>query len=246
MKDVTDRFTGHAGAYNAGRPVYPREAIDLVFEGLGEPARLRVADLGAGTGISSRMLAERGATVFAVEPNAAMRSKAGTIRDVTWIAESAEGTGLPAASIDIVTAFQAFHWFDRPATFAEIQRIARPGARAVAVYYERDESDPFTATYGDLVRRFATDDTEGRRADALAAFEQWDGWAAVRRSDVPAQHVLDVPGWGDRVASTSYLPTTGERGDALRAEASALFEANAADGRVTLALVTTIVVAELR
>ncbi len=242
---LTDRFTGHAAAYDAGRPTYAAQTIDLVFEGLGEPAHLSVADLGAGTGISSRMLAERGAAVFAVEPNAAMRSKAGSMRGVTWIDAGAEQTGLPDASVDIVTAFQAFHWFDRAATFAEIARIARPGGRAVAVVYERDEDDPFTASYGALVRRFATDETERLRAEAPAAFEQWNGWKSVKRTDLRGEHVLDAAALHERVRSTSYLPQGGAQFDALVEALRALFEAHAVAGRVRMALVTTVVVAQL-
>lgn len=243
--DATGRFTRHASAYDAGRPVYPVEAIDLVYAGLGEPARLLVADLGAGTGISSRMLAQRGARVFAVEPNAAMRAKSGPLRDVTWIDASAERTGLESASVDVVTAFQAFHWFDRDATFAEIARIARPRGRAVAVYYERDESDAFTKGYGDIVRRFAVDGTEQRRTEALDAFERWNGWASVRRTDLSAEHVLDAAGLRDRAGSTSYLPHSGPRAEELTLALEQLFATHAAGGSARMRLVTTVAVAEL-
>jgi SAM-dependent methyltransferase len=243
--DATGRFRRHASAYDAGRPVYPVEAIDLVFAGMGEPARLLVADLGAGTGISSRMLAQRGARVFAVEPNAAMRAKSGPLRDVTWVDASAERTGLASVSVDIVTAFQAFHWFDRDATFAEIARIVRPRGRAVAVYYERDESDRFTKSYGDVVREFAVDATEQRRTEALDAFERWSGWASVRRTDLPSEHVLDAAGLRDRARSTSYLPHGGPRAEQLTRALDELLAAYAVAGSASMRLVTTVAVAEL-
>jgi SAM-dependent methyltransferase len=244
--DATARFTTQAAAYNAGRPVYPSESIDLVFAGLAEPARLRIADLGAGTGISTRFLAERGAAVLAVEPNAAMREKAGPMSGVTWLDARAEATGLPGAGVDIVTAFQAFHWFERPAIFAEMQRIARPAGRAVAVYYERDEHDPFTAEFGGIVRTYALDATEQLRADALAAFEGWSGWAAVERHDLPSDHVVDRQGFHDRVRSSSYLPQKGPAHDAMHADLDRLYEARAVDGRVRMALTTTVVVATFK
>ena len=151
----TARFTDRAQAYAAHRPSYGDDVIAWVLDGLGEQPR--VADLGAGTGISSRRLAAHGARVLAVEPNAAMRS-AGE-GDVTWIDGTAEETTLGDASVDGVTAFQAFHWFANDAALAEIRRIVRPGGRACLVRSERDERDGFAAAYGELVRRFAQDAT---------------------------------------------------------------------------------------
>src|SRR5688572_26600177 len=72
----TGRFSDRAQAYSRHRPSYPAPAVDAMLAGLGEPARLSAADIGAGTGISSRLLAERGLTVHAVEPNQAMREAA--------------------------------------------------------------------------------------------------------------------------------------------------------------------------
>ena len=163
----TDRFTGHASAYAAARPSYPPESIDAVLDGLGDPASLVVADIGAGTGISSRAIAERGPRVLAIEPNAAMRANAKSDPRIEWIDGTGEATTLAAASVDVVAAFQAWHWVDHAAAVAEARRIVRPGGRLAALYNERDERDPFTAAYGDIIRRYATDATERRRSDAL-------------------------------------------------------------------------------
>ncbi|MBC7773083.1 MAG: SAM-dependent methyltransferase, partial [Pyrinomonadaceae bacterium] len=70
----TGRFSDRAEDYKKYRPSYPPDAIDAILDGLGPPASLLAADIGAGTGISSTLLAERGVRVFAVEPNPAMRS----------------------------------------------------------------------------------------------------------------------------------------------------------------------------
>ncbi|HWT05379.1 MAG TPA: SAM-dependent methyltransferase, partial [Xanthomonadales bacterium] len=67
----TERFADRAGDYVAGRPSYPAAALDALFDGLGDAGDVLAADLGAGTGISSRLLAERGAQVLAIEPNQA-------------------------------------------------------------------------------------------------------------------------------------------------------------------------------
>lgn len=70
------RFSDRAADYAKHRPSYPTPAIDAILEGFGEPPQLVAADIGAGTGISSRLLAERGVRVIAIEPNAAMREAA--------------------------------------------------------------------------------------------------------------------------------------------------------------------------
>lgn len=239
-----ERFTALAGVYNAGRPGYPAEVGDIIFEGLGDPARLIVADLGAGTGTSSALLAEHGADVRAVEPNAAMRAKGSEHARVTWIDGSAEKTTLSNASIDVVAAFQAFHWFDPALTYPEIMRILKDGGRAALVYYERDESDPFAGAYGNLVRKFATDDTEQRRARTREAFALYDGWRSVRQESVPSEQVFDRAGIFDRVSSSSYLPHSGPESEALNREVETLFDAYARDGKVRMALQYLVTIGE--
>ena len=236
------RFTDRADDYVAGRPSYPDASIALLFEDLGDPALVRVVDLGAGTGISARLLAARGATVIAVEPNAAMRGGAARAERVTWTSGTAEDTGLPAASADLVTAFQAFHWFDAPAALAEIARILRPGGRAAIVYNERDPRDPFTADYGELVRRYATDRTEARRGDGRETFAAFDGWQTVTTTEIANAQVLDRAGVHARARSTSYLPNRGLGADELHAAIDASFDRYARDGSVTMHLKTIVTI----
>jgi SAM-dependent methyltransferase len=240
----TERFTERATAYATGRPSYPPEAIDAILTGLGDPASLSVADLGAGTGISSRAIAERGPRVLAIEPNAAMRANAAPDPRIEWIDGTAEATNLPAASVDVVAAFQAWHWVDHPAGVAEARRILRPGGRLAAVYNERDERDPFTAGWGDVVREFATEPTEKLRADALGAF------AAIapertHRFEFGNTQRVDRAGMHKRVASTSYLPHEGPASDAKNRAFDALFDAHATGGFATIHLVTRVVRVDL-
>jgi SAM-dependent methyltransferase len=205
-----DRFSGRADAYVVSRPSYPLEAVDVLVDGLGDPAALVVADIGAGTGISSRLIASRGPRVLAVEPNAKMREAAAPDPRVEWVNGIAEATTLPDASVDVAVAFQAWHWVDHPAGVEELRRIVRPGGRLAVVYNERDESDAFTAGYGEIVRRFAEDRTEERRAEALAAFEAIDP-ARTERFTFVNVNALDRSGVHKRAESSSYLPQSGER-----------------------------------
>jgi SAM-dependent methyltransferase len=241
----TDRFAGRASDYAAARPSYPDAVLDVLFDGLGDPREVVVADLGAGTGISSRLLAQRGAHVIAIEPNEPMRAAAEPDPNVEWRDGTAEHTGLDEADIDLVTAFQAFHWFDHTRALDEIVRILRPGGRAAVVYNERDESDPFTAAYGAIVRIYQTDETERRRADGLAAFAAFEGWVAKRRVELRNGQSLDVEGVLARSRSTSYLPKIGPLADELHAAVRSLVAEHARDGRVTMALRTIVVACDV-
>ncbi|HEY6325333.1 MAG TPA: class I SAM-dependent methyltransferase [Candidatus Cybelea sp.] len=239
--DSTQRFGSRAGAYAAFRPTYPPAAIDAALAGLGDPRALTIADVGAGTGISTRLFAERGAAVIAIEPNARMRGNAVPHPAVEWRDGTAEGTGLGDASVDAVVACQAFHWFATEAAMREFRRIAR--RRAVLLQYERDESDAFTAAYGDVVRAYATDDTEALRERALATFAEYPG-ATVTRSQACSRQRLDRDALLGRAASSSYLPSSGAKAGALRGDLLALFERYERGGAVELAMVTHAIVAD--
>ena len=167
-RDSTERFGDRAIDYASFRPGYPDRAIDELLAGLGSPAALAVADVGAGTGISARAIAERGARVIAIEPNAAMREAAHPHARVSWQDGTGEVTHLEDASVDVVCACQAFHWFATAKAIEEFRRISR--RRAALLQNERDERDPFTRAFGDVVRAYATDDTEALRMAALETF----------------------------------------------------------------------------
>jgi ubiquinone/menaquinone biosynthesis C-methylase UbiE len=129
-------FTGKAQAYAQARPSYPDALMDYI--GTLAPDGAAFADVGAGTGKFAVLLARRGYTVFAVEPNADMRGQlALTLAlypNAKVVAGSAESTTLSAQSVDIVTCAQALHWFDRNAFWAECRRVGKPGGLVAAIY----------------------------------------------------------------------------------------------------------------
>lgn len=241
MTDSRERFGSRAENYAAYRPSHAPEAVDAALEGLGDPAGLVVADVGAGTGLSSHLFAARGATVFAIEPNASMRAKAETHARITWRDGTAETTGLPAKSVDVVVAAQAFHWFATPQAMAEFVRIARQ--RAALLQYERDERDPFTEAYGETVRAYATDDTEDLRKRGMLVFESFP--RARLASSATSMQRLDLAALLGRAASSSYLPASGEMGERLAADLRALFDRFQRDGYVTMHLITYALTADL-
>lgn len=193
------------------------------------------------------MLAARVALVIAVEPNAAMGEAAESTPNLIWRRTTAERTGLPSASAGIVTAFQAFHWFEHDAALNEMRRLLRPGGRAAIVYNDRDESDAFTAAYGAVVRRYATDandPTARKSTDGRQAFAAFDGWNNVWTVEVENLQTFDSAALMARAASTSYLPKEGGTADRMRGDLDALFREYAVNDRVEMRLRTTVMLAQ--
>lgn len=123
-----ERFSGFADLYDANRPAPPPE-LGPLLAAYASNERPLVADLGSGTGLSTRWAAGWAASVTGVEPNDDMRAVAGAtpVPGVSYVAGVAQRTGLPDSSIDVVTVVQAMHWMDPDPTLAEIARILRPG-----------------------------------------------------------------------------------------------------------------------
>ena len=142
-------FDAWAGEYDRYRPTYPDELFAFITRELELPEMPRVADLGAGTGRASIAMASLGWGVTAVEPGGPMldvlRARAADeVLPIEPVRATAEATGLPAASFDLATAAQAFHWFDKPAALAEMARIVRPGGGVALFWNVRDENrSPF-------------------------------------------------------------------------------------------------------
>ena len=106
-------------------------------------APLRVADIGAGTGKMSELLARAGAVVDAVEPSKAMRAQASSIPGVTWHGGVAEDTGLSDGAFDIVVFAQSWHWVDSELAGREAARILTPGGTLGIVWNQMDVSIPW-------------------------------------------------------------------------------------------------------
>jgi ubiquinone/menaquinone biosynthesis C-methylase UbiE len=237
-KHPLTRFSDRVQTYAAHRPSYPAPAIDAVFEGIGSPTTLIVADVGAGTGISSRLLADRGCRVHAVEPNQEMRERgmADGHPRITWHDAAGEHTGLPDASVNIVACFQAFHWLDAAQALAEFARILTPRGRAALVWNVRDDADPFTRAYTDVILRHATDPPRSPHLGGGGHVppEFREGWIDYHIARLPNAQTLDRESLIGRALSASYCPNTGDAKAALERDLRAVFDRWSSDGLVTL------------
>jgi SAM-dependent methyltransferase len=220
----TGRFTDRAADYVKYRPTYPAAAIDFILRGLANPSHLVAADVGAGTGISARLLANRGARVFAVEPNAAMREAASTHERVEWRDGTAEATGLPAGSVDLVLCAQAFHWFRQREAVAEFYRIVRAGGRLVLMWNSRDRRDAMTRGYIEAIHAVNGEHPAEQREIDPGAIKAEGRFKPPRLETFKHWQDLDCAGLIGRAASASYVPRAGEAFESLRNRLIALFD----------------------
>lgn len=135
-------FTGLAEDYARHRPDYCPSVLAALLGLLGRaPATINVVDVGAGTGIWTRMVQARGVrSLTAVEPNADMRAEgvaASAGLPIRWLEGCAESTGLPDGDCDWLTMASSFHWADFDRATREFHRVLRPGGRFTALWNPR-------------------------------------------------------------------------------------------------------------
>ena len=223
-RDTVGRFSDRAGDYIQYRPTYPAEAIDAMLDGLGSAGRLVAADVGAGTGISARLLGDRGVRVIAVEPGEGMRRAAAPHPNVVWVAGRAEATGLCSSAVDLVLCAQSFHWFRTTDALSEFARILKERGRLAICWNRRSTSDPLTTGYrqaivdvgGEMSAESRTFDPDVIRDSGL--------FSSPERKSFPNLQRLDLAGLIGRARSASYVPRTGVAGERLIGPLHALHE----------------------
>jgi SAM-dependent methyltransferase len=240
-RDSVARFSDRAEDYIKYRPHYSpvvvhaiRQACDLRTEHL-------IADVGCGPGLLAEIFLQNGNRVIGVEPNQEMRlageSYLAAYPNFRMVEGSAEATTLPHASVDFVTAGQAFHWFRPPEARAEFARVLKSGGWAVLIWNDRDtESTAFLRAYDAFVHQFGTDYEQVAHKyvatyDALGHFFAPDRMALIKLHN---EQRLDLDGLRGRLLSSSYIPNSGERHEAMMGALPQLFSDHAVDNHVVL------------
>ena len=236
----TTRFSDRVDDYVRYRPDYPVALFDWLQREQGVDSHWRVADVGAGTGISSKMFLDAGYRVTAVEPNAPMRGAA-----EQWLRRydrfdavdgRADATKLADASVDLVTVAQAFHWFDEDAARREFARILRPQGLVVIWWNSRRLTGTrFLEGYEALLLRFGTDYTSvaERYADD-AHMRVWFGAGYRGSASFGHGQRLDFDALRGRLMSSSYAPQAGHpQHEPMLQALRELFDNCAEDGTVS-------------
>jgi len=232
--------------YAAARPTYPSELFDALDDLLGhELAGADVVDVAAGTGISSRQLAARGARVVAVELSAAMLSELAASSPGVHVVQGS-GHALPLAddSADLITYAQAWHWMDPAQALPEIRRVLRPGGVLALWWNQTDRSEGWEREQAERI--------------TAAAGLQWNRYSATQlseRIELPSdltkhsftfdwERTVTLERHLSNLASKSYIAELGEGTDPFLAREHELLSEHFPDGLV-IEKFTTLLVASL-
>lgn len=238
--DATEKFSGRAQAYAAGRPGYAPAFIEYLYDRFADLPTATVADVGCGTGKFAALLLSRGTTVYGVEPNADMRAVcAEELRDFAnfhLVTGDAENTTLAPASVDYVTVAQAFHWFDADRFAAECRRILRKDGKAVLLWNSRDPESTFKKALSRVLAAHCPDYhgfNNGLVRDDVRINRFFGGDYARVAFDHPLH--MSREKFTARCLSASYSLKAGDAGFAAYMDAlNRLFDAFAADGVLTI------------
>ena len=239
MSDPLSRFSNRSDNYAKFRPGYPAGVIEILKHDCGLNETSVIADIGSGTGILSEMFLQNGNSVFAIEPNAAMRQVAERLlqRDEKFrsINAAAEATTLGAESVDFVTAAQAFHWFDRARAKREFARILKPAGWVVLIWNERLlDSSVFLRAYEDLLLRYGTDYEKVRHEKVTGEIAEFFSPENFELQTLENAQHFDFEALKGRLLSSSYAPNQDHPKFApMLEELKGIFDANQQDGIVS-------------
>ena len=236
--DPKERFSSLVENYARFRPGYPPEVIDVLKNECGLGRDSIVADIASGTGIFSRLLLENGDRVFGVEPNPEMRQAGEEYLakhpGFTSISGTAENTSLPEHSIDLVTAAQAAHWFDREKALREFQRILKPAGYLALLWNDRRlEATAFDRDYEQMLVNHGTDYADVKRLDEGAS--TFFGRFACELRVLPNFQDFDYLALEGRLLSSSYAPQPGHPSHVpMLVELRRIFDTYQSSGKVRM------------
>jgi ubiquinone/menaquinone biosynthesis C-methylase UbiE len=250
--DPTQRFSDRVADYQRYRPGYP----DAVFDYLIEHCRLTTADVvvdvGAGTGLSTEPWLARGFRVQAVEPNAEMRAAAAdclaAYSQLELVDGTAEALPMPDGNAGLITAAQAFHWFESDTSRGEFKRVLKPNGQVALIWNERQgDASPFLQGYEKAMQAYANDySTITHERRSTQRIVEFFAPGEVTEQGFDNAQAFDFEGLCGRVWSSSYAPPPGSPNYApLREQMQQLFDRYASDGKVQFVYRTRVFTGQL-
>ncbi|MBF0545931.1 MAG: class I SAM-dependent methyltransferase [Candidatus Riflebacteria bacterium] len=222
--DNTKLFSGKVEDYQKFRPHYPQKIAEFLKRFGALNKNTIVADIAAGTGIVTRLMAGHAKKVIAIEPNQDMLGALATLkRDATIVASAdlfskwenvieilqgvGEKTGLADHSVDLITLGSAFHWLDADAAKIEFSRILKPEGYVAILYHERDrEEDAFQKEIEEIQgKRFPAHREWWRKKFHPRNYRKFFGGEMITYT-VPTPVEMDLPGFTGLIRSTSSHP----------------------------------------
>lgn len=199
-------FDGIASEYQQGRPGYPADLFDAL-----QPLKgALVVEGGAGTGIATRELIARGASVISFDTSISMlrrgldhdgRSPRGVVL--------ADGAFIPIrdSSVDLVCYAQAWHWLDTRYRVDEVARVLKPGGRLAGWWsHPRSDAESWFREIWDLIEASCqTVDRSYRDIDWSLDFSGRNYFEVGAVQVFPWQRRLTIDQWIVDERSKSYI-----------------------------------------
>jgi ubiquinone/menaquinone biosynthesis C-methylase UbiE len=250
--DPTKRFTDRVDNYVKYRPDYPDEVIAFLQKECKLTSSSTIADVGAGTGIFTGLLLNKGYKVYAVEPNEAMLQAAinqfvGNPQFIP-VNGTAEATTLPPQSVDMIVCAQAFHWFNEEKTAVEFNRILKAGSKVALIWNNRlPDADDFAKAYESLLKHDGIDYNKvNHRNIGEINFKGFFKNGEYTVTKFPNAQIFDLEGLFGRAFSSSYVPQQDtEAGRKFKGLLKDIFDRYNIDGKVSFQYQTEIYLGEV-
>lgn len=241
-------FSGRELDYEKFRTPYAQCLADFLSSEIQISDKDIIADIGSGTGLLSMLLLNLGARVFGVEPNKQMRllgeKNLGHYRNFISIAGSAEHTNLPDHSVNIISAGNAFHWFDPLGARQEFKRILKPNSLVLLIRSDwKQVSMPHMQTYDKIIGRYCVGRTgivSDPKLEERSISKFFDNYK-IKNLGV-SNYLYNKLQLKGRFLSTSFAPQLGHREHkAAMNELDMLFDEYAENEKFSFHVITTVI-----